>query len=189
MAFLGSLRNLVRSGFDFCMPEEVGELVGEFQTIFRVSLVAQMVKNPPALQGTWLWSLGWENPLKMGMAIYSSILPWKIPQTEEPGGLQSMRLQKVRHYRQSLKESSQTRLIFDYCPQFSVFSNISIIILSHFVRETSWEGWKISSCEYHLCASSEDVYPEVSYYLLSSCGLLTHSAWHLGFGTFYFLHW
>jgi len=54
LAFLGSLRNLVRSGFDSCIPEEVGELVGEFQTIFRVSLVAQMVKNSPALQGTWL---------------------------------------------------------------------------------------------------------------------------------------
>ena len=171
------------------MPEEVGELVGEFQTIFRASLVAQMVKNPPALQETWFWSLGWENPLKKGMAAHSSILPWKIPRTEEPGGLQSMRLQKVRHYRSSLKESSQTELILHYCPQFSLSLSISIIILSQFVRETSWEGWKIYSSKYHFCPSSEDVYPEVSYYLLSSCGVLTHSAWHLGFGTFYFLHW
>ena len=168
--FLGSLRDLVRSGFDFLMPEEAGELVGEFQIIFRASLVAQMVKNPPLSQETWLWSLGSENPLKMGMATHSSILPWKIPRTEEPGGLQSTRLQKVRHYRPSLKESSQTRLIFHYCPQFSLSLNISVIILSQFVRETSWEGWKISSCEYHFCPSSEDVYPEVSY-----CSLLVDS--------------
>ena len=43
------------------------------------SLVAQMVKNPPAMQETWVWSLGWEDPLQEGMATHSSILTWKIP--------------------------------------------------------------------------------------------------------------
>ena len=54
------------------------------------SLVAQMVKNPPTMRETWVRSLGWEDPLEEGMAIHSSILAWRIPWTEEPGGLQSM---------------------------------------------------------------------------------------------------
>ena len=54
------------------------------------SLVAQMVKNPPAVQETWVRSLGWEDPLEKEMATHSSILAWRIPWTEEPGGLQSM---------------------------------------------------------------------------------------------------
>ena len=48
-------------------------------------LVAQMVKNPPAMQETWVRSLGWEDPLEEGMATHSSILAWRIPWTEEPG--------------------------------------------------------------------------------------------------------
>ena len=61
------------------------------------SLVAQMVKNPPAMQETWVQSLGREDPLKKGMATHSSVLAWKIPWTEEPGGLQSMGSQSIRH--------------------------------------------------------------------------------------------
>ena len=61
------------------------------------SLVAQMVKNLPAMQETWARSLGWEDPLEKRMATHSSILAWTIPQTEEPGGLQSMGLQRIRH--------------------------------------------------------------------------------------------
>ena len=60
-------------------------------------LVAQMVKNPLAMQGTCVRSLGWENPQEKGMATQSCILAWKIPWTEEPGGLQSMGFQRVRH--------------------------------------------------------------------------------------------
>ena len=52
--------------------------------------VAQMVKNLPAMWKTWIQSLGWENPLEKGMATRSRILAWRIPWTEEPGGLQSM---------------------------------------------------------------------------------------------------
>ena len=50
------------------------------------SLVAQMVKNPPSMGETWLQSLGWKDPLEKEMAIHSSILAWRIPWTEEPGG-------------------------------------------------------------------------------------------------------
>ena len=54
------------------------------------SLVAQRVKNLPTMQETWVGLLGWEDPLVKGVAIHSSILAWRIPWTEEPGGLQSM---------------------------------------------------------------------------------------------------
>ena len=56
-----------------------------------------MVNNMPAIQETQLRSLGWEDPLEEGMATHSSILVWRIPWTEEPGGLQSIWLQRVRH--------------------------------------------------------------------------------------------
>ena len=62
------------------------------------SLVAQMVKNPCPRQETWVQSLGQEDPLEKGITPYSSLLAWRTPWTEEPGGLQSMGLQRVRHY-------------------------------------------------------------------------------------------
>ena len=58
-------------------------------------LVAQMVKNLPAMQQIQVQSLGWEDPLEKGMTNHSSILAWRISWTEEPGGLQSMGLQRV----------------------------------------------------------------------------------------------
>ena len=58
--------------------------------------MAQVVKNPPAVQETWVRFLGQEDPQEKGMATHSSILAWRIPWTEEPGGLQSMGLHKVR---------------------------------------------------------------------------------------------
>ena len=62
-----------------------------------VSLVAQMVKNPPAMQDTWVLSLGPEDPLKKRTATHCSILAWRILWTEEPGRLQSTGSQRVRH--------------------------------------------------------------------------------------------
>ena len=59
--------------------------------------MAQTVKNLPAMWETWVQSLGWEDPLEKGMATHFSILAWKIPWIEEPGGLQSMGKQRVRH--------------------------------------------------------------------------------------------
>ena len=60
-------------------------------------MVVQMVKNPSAMQQTGVQALGQEDPLEKGMATHSSILAWKIPWTEESGGLQSMGLQRVGH--------------------------------------------------------------------------------------------
>ena len=63
------------------------------------SLVAQMVKNLPAMQETWVRSLSQEDPLEKRMAIHSSILAWRILWTEEPGGLWPIGSQKVSHNR------------------------------------------------------------------------------------------
>ena len=57
--------------------------------------MTQTVKNPPTMQETWVQSLGWEDPPEEGTATHSSILAWRIPGTEDPGRLQSMRLQRV----------------------------------------------------------------------------------------------
>ena len=69
---------------------------------FKVSkqqkdMVAQMVKCLPTMQETWVQSLGQEDLLEKEMATHSSIFAWEIPWTEEPGRLQSMRWQRVRH--------------------------------------------------------------------------------------------
>ena len=63
----------------------------------RDSLVAQMVKNLPAMRETWVQSQGWKDPLEKEMATHSSTLAWKIPWMEEPGRLQSMGSQRVGH--------------------------------------------------------------------------------------------
>ena len=63
----------------------------------RVSLVVQMVKNLPAMWETWVWSLSQEDPLEKELATHSSILAWIIPWIEEPGRLEFMGSQRVRH--------------------------------------------------------------------------------------------
>ena len=77
------------------------------------SLVAQMIKNLPAMQETWVLSLGWENPLEKEMATHSSILAWEITWTEELGGLQSMGSQRVGHNlaNNSFKETPESSLL------------------------------------------------------------------------------
>ena len=60
------------------------------------SLMAQMVKNLPAMGETRVRSLGWENPMEKGMATHSGILAWRTPWTEEPGGLQSKRWTRLK---------------------------------------------------------------------------------------------
>ena len=65
-----------------------------------------MVKNPPAMRETWVQSLGLDDPLEEGMAIHSSLLAWRIPWTEEPGGLQST----------GSKESDTTETVTLLCP-------------------------------------------------------------------------
>ena len=78
----------------------VGLRLQRFGTISkeeRASLVAQLVTNPPAMQETWVQSLVWQDSLEKEMASHFSIFAWRIPWTEEPGRVQSMGLQRVRH--------------------------------------------------------------------------------------------
>ena len=65
--------------------------------VYRASLVAQMVRNLPPMQETWVWSLGQEDPLEKEVATHSTVLPWEIPWTEKPRVLQSLGLQRVGH--------------------------------------------------------------------------------------------
>ena len=68
-----------------------------YYATFWASLVAQRLKRLPAMRETWVQSLGQEDPLEKEMATHSSILAWRIPWMEEPGGLQSTGLQRVGH--------------------------------------------------------------------------------------------
>ena len=83
-----------------------------YMLIYRASLVDQTVKNLPAMQETWVWSLGREDPLEKGMATHSSIL-WRIPWTEEPGRLQS---QKSRTWLTTKHNTHMHVLLSFLCP-------------------------------------------------------------------------
>ena len=79
------------------LQEILERLKNVFFNCLETSLVTEMVKNLPAKQETWVWSLGQEDSLKKGMATHSSVLAWKIPWTEESDRLQSMGSQRVRN--------------------------------------------------------------------------------------------
>ena len=99
--YLGSIPGLGRSP---------GERIGYPLQCSWASLVAQMAKNQPTVQETWVWSLDWEDPLEEGMAAHSSILAWRIPWTEERGGLQCMGWQRVRQMTEGLSTAQHNLL-------------------------------------------------------------------------------
>ena len=70
----------------------------DYLSLGWASMLAQTVQNPPAVQDTWVWLLGWEDPQKKGMGTHASSLAWRIPWTEEPSELQSMGSQTVGHH-------------------------------------------------------------------------------------------
>ena len=80
-----------------CMPTTVSICISSVLGVIVASLVAQRLKRLPAMRDAWVQSLGWEDPLEKAMAPHSSILAWRIPWMEEPGGLQSLGSQRVRH--------------------------------------------------------------------------------------------
>ena len=82
--------------------------------MLKSSLVAQTAKRLPIMRETWVQSLGWEDLLEKEMATHSSILVWKIPWTEEPGGLQSM----------GHKESNKTERLHFH------FQNVKVLIIN-----------------------------------------------------------
>ena len=72
------------------------------------------VKNPPAMQETWMRSLHWEDPLEKKMATHPSVLAWKLPWTDEPAGVQSMGSQKSQDTTHWLKNNSKKNLTISY---------------------------------------------------------------------------
>ena len=101
--------------------------------ILSFIFLAQAVKNLPAMQETWVWSLVWEDPLEKGIAPHSNILAWRIPWTEEPNGLQSMGLQRVRH-----DWAMNTQVIF--------FISFFILLIYHWMTFliSNWKFCQIS---------------------------------------------
>ena len=85
---------LVNSRVDLVVSRVLKKLILPNLPVFWI---AQMVKNLSAVLETCVQSLGWEDPLEKGMLTHSSILAWRIPWTEEPGGLQSLDLERVVH--------------------------------------------------------------------------------------------
>ena len=103
-----------------------------------LSLLAQMVKNLPAMQ---IQSLGWEDPLEKGIATHSNSLAWRIPWTEEPGGLQSMGSQRVRH-----DCATNTFTVFSASTQLSAFifihSFIEVLLIIYYMPDTL-KSWRL----------------------------------------------
>ena len=95
--------------------------------------VAQSIKTPPAIQEmqeTWVWSLGREDPLEKGMATHSSILAWRIPWTEHPGGLQSMGSQTVKHDWSDLAHMQFQHVVIIWCFLIYRFTPTSFFVCS-----------------------------------------------------------
>ena len=85
-----------------------------------------MVKNPPAMQEKWVQSLGQEDPLEKGMVTHSSILAWRIPRTEESGGLYSSRLLRIRYDRVTNIHFSLSLKTFTFIHQRKAIINVQI---------------------------------------------------------------
>ena len=120
--------------------------------------MAQAVRRLPAIWETWVQSLGWEHPLEKEMATHSSILAWRIPWTEEPGGLQSVGLQRVGH-----------DWVTSFSSKFQVYSILWLTIVTLlYIRAP-----ECISC------ISETLYPLTSIFPFPSCpNPLTTVKWH-----------
>ena len=106
-----------------------------------VSLVAQMVKNLPAMWETWVWSRGWKDALEKGMATHLSILAWKTPRIEEPGGLQSMWSHRVKHNwvtKHTFKCILKYYLKEPYLQTDLLFENVLTLIIRRMLAHIWW---------------------------------------------------
>ena len=111
-----------------------------------------MVKNMPAIWETQVRSLDWEDPLEEGMATHSSILAWRIPWTEEPGGLQSMGSHRVRH---DWATNTFTLQSFTYFTNLTLLiSFISLITWKNLSQSPSLQEWAHQAFHEHCQFSS-----------------------------------
>jgi len=128
--------------------------------VWWASLVAQMIKSLPAMQEIWVRSLGQEDPLEKGMTIHSSSFAWRIPWTEEPGGLQTMRSKRVGH-----NWVTNTLLLVWWENQIEAYR------WKHFwkyfeINSSIWTNWlSFLKCVYYL----SDKYLLSYFYVLSMC--------------------
>ena len=129
------------------------------------------------MQETWVWSLGREDPLEKGMAIHSSILAWKIPWTVEPGGLQSMELQRIRH---DWENNTYTHAHVHFC--LSVWATLRIHDNLHkmidlFIwcsNNTTWSAASMSAVSFPLTLHEHLWQHWASLFTSTSEGALTH---------------
>ena len=134
------------------------------------ALVAQMVKNLLAMQETWVQSLGWEDPLQKGMATHFSLLAWRTPWTEEPGGLQSMGSQRVWH--------DWVTNIFTFICFIHIYPLHMYPIYTH-IPATPYKCWQIwyvknntAVALSHLWISALNVQNKISFFILKEYMLL-----------------
>ena len=104
----------------------------------RSSLGGSAVKNLPAMQETRVQSLGWEGPLGKEMPTHSSILAWEIPWTDEPGGLQSLGLQRIRH---DLATKQQIAIDWPKCTEILRSKRLTLQNLSSYTTTCCGCGW------------------------------------------------
>ena len=122
----GAIQQICNSSHKGCCSFVVVSLK-EFVSADWASLVAQTINNLPAMQETWDWSLGREDPLEEGMPPTPSTLVWRIPWTEEPVGLQSVGSQRVGHdwvtKHNDTTTTGSVRLLLDISPVWKVTGN------------------------------------------------------------------
>ena len=133
--------------------------LGSKITFACASLVAQMVKNLPAMWETWVPSLGQEDPLEKEMATHSSICAWRIPWTEEPGGPQSMGSQRVRY--DWVTNTHTHRIESDDLLLFLSHLETTTIILHHCRAEMSHPG-QVTSAPVHMYTVQEQENQELN---------------------------
>ena len=117
------------------LGRSAGEEIGYALQYSCASLLAQTIKNMPAMLETWVQSLGWDDPLEKGTAILSSILAWRIPWTEEPGKLQSMGSQRIRHDRATFTAPLENDLEISYKTNIHLLYVQKISLLCFYLRE------------------------------------------------------
>ena len=140
-----------------------------------------MVKNLPAVQETWAPSLGQEDPLEKEMATLSSLLAWEIPWTEEPGGLQSMELQRVR----CDLATKQQHVLFYMWKNSSCPPDLSKTLYERVNSRHMWGQLLMQEETYTTSSSLRSWVPRSSFPALSSLSRLAPS--HFASFTFFFI--
>ena len=149
----------------------------------RTSLVAQLVKNPPAVQETLVLFLGQEDPFEEGITTHSSILAWGIPEREEPGGLPSMGSHRVRQDWSDLAAAAKVYMLKSW-----ILFRSQKILIKWPPLTISWEKPLVSflfckdtfSWGYHLMTSFYSNYPSNPRFLIASIWVLGLQHTNLG---------